>query len=55
MKFKNSTGVFSSLMSGKVKTIVNQQQKIGRNELCPCGSKIKFKHCCLKKVQQPNV
>ena len=22
--------------------------KVGRNELCPCGSKKKFKHCCLK-------
>jgi len=22
-----------------------QKRKIGRNELCPCGSKIKFKKC----------
>lgn len=19
---------------------------VGRNEMCPCGSKVKFKHCC---------
>ncbi|MDD3618285.1 MAG: SEC-C domain-containing protein [Desulfobulbaceae bacterium] len=25
--------------------------KIGRNELCPCGSGRKYKHCCLR--QQP--
>ena len=23
-------------------------QKTGRNELCPCGSGKKYKHCCLK-------
>lgn len=23
--------------------------KIGRNDLCPCGSDKKYKHCCLKK------
>jgi uncharacterized protein YecA (UPF0149 family) len=23
--------------------------RIGRNELCPCGSGIKFKRCCLQK------
>lgn len=24
-------------------------EKIGRNELCPCGSGKKYKQCCLKK------
>ncbi len=24
--------------------------KIGRNNLCPCGSGKKYKHCCLEKV-----
>jgi uncharacterized protein YecA (UPF0149 family) len=24
--------------------------KIGRNDICPCGSGIKFKKCCLKGV-----
>lgn len=23
--------------------------KVGRNQLCPCGSKRKYKKCCLKK------
>ena len=23
--------------------------KIGRNSLCPCGSGLKYKHCCLSK------
>ena len=26
--------------------------KTGRNELCSCGSKIKYKKCCLKKEQE---
>jgi transposase-like protein len=30
-------------------TIHRQGPKIGRNELCPCGSGIKFKRCCLDK------
>jgi len=25
--------------------------KIGRNDLCPCGSGIKFKKCCIDKVK----
>jgi len=29
------------------------QVKIGRNEPCPCGSGLKFKRCCLGKVNQP--
>lgn len=24
-------------------------RKVGRNELCPCGSKLKFKKCCLQR------
>jgi preprotein translocase subunit SecA len=29
-----------------VKTIVRDQPKIGRNDLCPCGSGKKYKKCC---------
>ena len=29
--------------------ICREGPKIGRNELCPCGSGKKFKHCCLGK------
>lgn len=25
---------------------------VGRNRLCPCGSKIKYKKCCLKKMEE---
>lgn len=28
--------------------IVRDQVRVGRNELCPCGSKKKYKKCCLK-------
>jgi len=32
------------------KTITyHSTQRIGRNEKCPCGSGLKFKHCCWKK------
>jgi len=24
-------------------------EKLGRNDLCPCGSNKRFKKCCLKK------
>jgi preprotein translocase subunit SecA len=29
-----------------VKTIVRDQPKVGRNDLCPCGSGKKYKKCC---------
>lgn len=29
--------------------LVNAMPRVGRNDLCPCGSKRKFKHCCLTK------
>ena len=28
------------------KSPVDTNQKIGRNEKCPCGSEKKYKHCC---------
>ncbi len=31
--------------AGKVKTVVRDQPKVGRNELCPCGSGRKYKKC----------
>lgn len=30
-------------------TVVRKKKKIGRNELCPCGSGKKFKKCCIEK------
>jgi preprotein translocase subunit SecA len=32
--------------AGKVKTVTRDQPKVGRNELCPCGSGKKYKKCC---------
>jgi len=29
----------------------NGRQKVGRNDLCPCGSGMKFKRCCLGKIK----
>ena len=26
--------------------------KIGRNQLCPCGSGLKYKKCCLNKTKE---
>lgn len=26
--------------------------KIGRNELCPCGSGVKFKKCCIENYDR---
>ena len=31
--------------AGKVKTVVRDQPKVGRNQLCPCGSGKKYKKC----------
>ena len=31
--------------AGKIKTVVRDQPKVGRNELCPCGSGKKYKKC----------
>ncbi len=31
------------------KPIRNRQQRVGRNDPCPCGSGKKFKNCCMRK------
>ena len=33
----------------KQKTVKNIDPKVGRNDLCPCGSGKKYKKCCLLK------
>jgi preprotein translocase subunit SecA len=33
------------------KTFRREQPKVGRNELCPCGSGKKYKRCCMAKDQ----
>jgi preprotein translocase subunit SecA len=32
-----------------IETIRNREEKIGRNDPCPCGSGKKYKSCCLRK------
>ena len=34
------------------KTHSVMQCKIGRNELCPCGSGMKYKKCCISKANK---
>jgi len=29
-----------------------KDDKIGRNEPCPCGSNLKYKNCCLKLLNE---
>jgi preprotein translocase subunit SecA len=31
----------------------NVGKKVGRNDLCPCGSGKKFKACCMRKQSMP--
>ena len=32
-------------------TIKRQHEKLKRNSICPCGSNMKYKNCCLKKIR----
>jgi preprotein translocase subunit SecA len=34
----------------KLEPIRNRQEKVGRNEPCPCGSGKKYKQCCMRKA-----
>jgi uncharacterized protein YecA (UPF0149 family) len=34
------------------KPIVRNNDKVGRNDPCPCGSGKKYKHCCFPKFGQ---
>jgi len=49
-KFKKSESRWLYI-EGDVKpnTVIRQGPKVGRNEVCPCGSGKKFKHCCGKQ------
>lgn len=39
----------SRIMSKKVK---NKKNKLGRNDICYCGSGLKFKKCCINKMRK---
>lgn len=38
-----------TILDRKQIPIINKEKKIGRNDLCPCGSGKKYKNCCLNK------
>lgn len=42
----NQTAAAAGTDAGKVRTITRDQPKVGRNEMCPCGSGKKYKKCC---------
>ena len=35
----------------EINNSINKYNKVGRNDLCPCGSGRKYKKCCLNKVE----
>jgi uncharacterized protein YecA (UPF0149 family) len=37
---------------GPPKPIVRKEEKVGRNDPCPCGSGKKYKNCCHPKFGQ---
>ncbi len=38
----------------KIMPFVRVEKKVGRNELCPCKSGLKFKSCCIDKPKVGN-
>ncbi len=43
-------GVPNQPKEKKPEPIRNRQQKVGRNEPCPCGSGKKYKNCCMRQT-----
>lgn len=43
------TEYVSTVVSWRDSMIKNNLPPVGRNQPCPCGSGIKFKHCCWPK------
>jgi uncharacterized protein YecA (UPF0149 family) len=56
-KANHSNGVYSidsgeysrRYIGGKIQGIIKVNLDIGRNDLCPCNTGKKFKHCCQGK------
>jgi len=36
-------------MRNKPRVAMTDEPKVGRNDPCPCGSGLKYKHCCSRK------
>ena len=46
-----NSDLFSNLVEiKKTETSEEKNKEIGRNDLCPCGSGLKYKKCCGKVV-----
>ena len=39
-----------NVQTGPKTPIINEGPKVGRNDLCPCGSGKKYKNCCGKNA-----
>lgn len=39
-----------TMYSKKIEPIVRTTEKVGRNKLCPCGSGLKYKKCCIDYI-----
>jgi len=46
---KASASGRSSMIKGQ--PLVRRYRRIGRNDLCPCGSGKKFKKCCIERLK----
>lgn len=48
------SALLSKLDSGTTLKVCKDARKVSRNEPCPCGSDVKYKKCCLNKINFPN-
>ncbi len=46
---QDATGENEQVRAEKPVTVRRDHPKIGRNDMCPCGSGKKYKNCCMKK------
>src|SRR5262249_11819418 len=46
---QQQAAIDASQADAKQEPIRNRQERVGRNDPCPCGSGKKFKNCCMRK------
>jgi len=49
MSSQQQAAIDASQTDRKIEPIRNRNEKVGRNDPCPCGSGKKFKNCCMRK------
>jgi len=49
--WKNHYQQLAPLFETEKPMLAGITSNVGRNDLCPCGSGKKYKHCCMKKIQ----